>query len=179
MGPPLLVVSGLPASGKTFLGSRLAAELQLPYVTKDEYKELLHQRLPQLSHADAGPLSFSVMYHVAEVVLRAGVGGVLETHFYLGVSEPKILELAQVHRARVLQVYCHAPLDLLRQRHAERVAAGEHPHIHRPELWERLSPQACTRPLDLDAPLLSVDTSAGVDLPAVLAWVTARLDGPA
>ena len=74
--PALLVVSGLPASGKTHLGSRLARELGWPFVSKDEYKAILHGHLPELTRAQAGPLSFEIMYHVAGVVLAITfVGG--------------------------------------------------------------------------------------------------------
>ncbi len=173
MVPTLTVVTGLPAAGKTHLGSRLAVALGGPFVTKDEYKEILHEALPDLTRAQAGPLSFTLMYHVAGVALRAGTSCVLETHFYLGVSEPMILALTQEHAATLLQVHCTAPLELLRERHAARVEAGEHPHIHKADLWAQLSPQACVRPLDLGAPLLTLDTSSGVEVPEVASWVRA------
>ena len=51
MPPTFLVITGLPASGKTFLGSRLARQLGWPFVSKDEYKEMLHNHLPDLTRA--------------------------------------------------------------------------------------------------------------------------------
>ena len=164
-------MSGLPAAGKTHLGTRLAQVLGLPFVSKDEYKEILHEALPDLTRAQAGPLSFELMYHVAAVALRAGVSCVLETHFYLGVSEGPILTLARHHGAQLLQVHCQGPIELLRARHADRVAAGEHPHIHLPGLWENLPAQACVRPLDLGASVLIVDTTTEVSVQAVADWV--------
>ena len=53
--PLLLIVSGLPASGKSTLGARLARTLNLPFVTKDEYKALLLARLPDLTRDVSGP----------------------------------------------------------------------------------------------------------------------------
>ena len=41
MTPQLLVVSGLPASGKTYLGTRLAAALGWPL---EQFSELRHLR---------------------------------------------------------------------------------------------------------------------------------------
>lgn len=38
---PLVLVTGLPASGKTTLAQGLAAMLELPLIAKDRYKELL------------------------------------------------------------------------------------------------------------------------------------------
>jgi predicted kinase len=41
----LIVVSGLPASGKTTLAHLLAAELRLPLVGRDDIKERLFESL--------------------------------------------------------------------------------------------------------------------------------------
>ena len=63
----VVVISGLPASGKTTLAEGLAAHLSLPLVTKDEYKATLLRHLPGLPNSEAGPLSFSLMWQVAEI----------------------------------------------------------------------------------------------------------------
>jgi len=172
MPPTLLVVSGLPASGKTHLGSRLAQVLRWPFVSKDEYKAILHAHLPELTRAQAGPLSFELMYHGVGVVLAAGGSAVLEAHFYLGQSEAKILALAG--EARVLQVFCEAPLDELRHRHAERVASGARPQIDRPFDHAQLPESACWTPLDLSAPLLCLDTTQPGTVECALEWVRAH-----
>lgn len=168
--PTLLVVSGLPASGKTHLGSRLARKLGWPFVTKDEYKQILHDHLPDLTRAQAGPLSFELMYHVAGVMLAAGGNVVLEAHFYRGLSEPKIDGLARAHGARLVQLFCEAPLDDLRQRHAARVASGARPHIDLPFDHAELPESACWTPLALDAPLRRVDTTRPQDIANLARW---------
>lgn len=165
----LIVVSGLPASGKSYLGSRLARELRVPYVTKDDYKQINH--LTDLPNAQAGPLSFSLMYHVAGVTLAAGVDTVLETHFYLGLSEPIIHDLARKHGASIVQVYCHAPLPELKRRHAARVSAGTRPKIDFPFDHEDLPPTANWEPLALTGALLRVDTTQPDVVQTALAWV--------
>lgn len=171
MPPTLLVISGLPASGKTHLGSRLARELGWPFVTKDEYKQVLHDYLPDLTRAQAGPLSFSLLWHVTGVILAAGGNVVLEAHFYRGLSEPKIEALAQTHGAKIAQLFCEAPLDELRQRHAARVASGARPHIDLPFDHAELPESACWTPLDLDAPLRRVDTTQPQDPAELARWV--------
>ena len=171
MSPLLLVVSGLPAAGKSYLGSRLARELRWPYVTKDDYKTILHGRLPEITNAQSGPLSFELMWHVAGVTLEAGVDTVLETHFYRGLSEPKIGALAQAHGAELAQIFCEAPLEVLRERHAARVASGARPHIDHSFDHATLPESACWTPLALDAPLLRVDTTEPDRLPEIVAWV--------
>ncbi|ULH15472.1 ATP-binding protein [Deinococcus sp. KNUC1210] len=174
--PTLLVVSGLPASGKTTLGTALARQLGWPLVSKDEYKEILHDHLPALTRAEAGPLSFEIMYHVAGTVLAAGGSAVLETHFYLGVSEPKIRALTEASGASVLQVYCSAPLPELQRRHDARVALGEHPHIHQTYSMTELPPRACTEPLALDGPLLRLETTVETAQQQAWEWLQGQLE---
>lgn len=171
----LLVITGLPASGKTYLGSRLAGQLGWPLVSKDEYKETLHDHLPDLTRQQAGPLSFEIMYHVAGVVLAAGVNVVLETHFYRGVSEPILTALAEKYGATISQVFCHAPLAELIRRHDERVAVGDHPHIHQSWLYQTPVPDhACSEPLVLPGELLRLNTTQSDTVSDALAWVQAQ-----
>ncbi len=170
-GPLLLVVTGMPASGKSTLGARLATALRWPFVTKDEYKALLREGLSDLEPAQSGPLSFTLMYHVAGVTLAAGVNTVLETHFYRVLSKPKLTALAASHRARLAQVYCDAPVEILQARHDARVASGARPVIDRPMDYGTLPGHCCWTPLALDAPLLWVDTTGPDALRDVLAWV--------
>ena len=178
--PLLLIVSGMPASGKSTLGTRLAHALNLPFVTKDEYKALLLARLPDLTRDVSGPLSFDVMWHVAGVTLAAGVDTVLESHFYHGVSEAHILQLAHTHGARVAQVFCHAPTHVLQARHDARVSSGRRPGIDLPMNYATLPVHCCWTPLDLgDTPLLTVDTTQHDALPGILTWVhTQRKSSP-
>jgi predicted kinase len=41
----LIVITGLPGTGKTTLGRKLAEELALPFISKDDIKELLFDGL--------------------------------------------------------------------------------------------------------------------------------------
>lgn len=177
-GPRLLVVSGLPASGKTTLATELAARLRWPLVTKDDYKAILLDAVPPAERdaaaATNGPLSFALMWHVAAVVLRAGGDAVLETHFYRPQSEAHIRELAGGHGAQLAQIFCEAPLDELNRRHAERVASGTRPGIDRPMDLSQMPPGACWEPLDLGgAPLLRLDTTQPDAPGRSLGWLRA------
>lgn len=173
MAPLLLIVPGLPASGKTTLASFLARELRLPLVTKDEYKQVACDHLPDLPNSAAGPLSFSLMWHVADVTLTAGVDTILETHFYRLQSEHEIMKLAERHEARLVQIFCHAPLPELKARHAARVASGLRPRTDFPFDHENLPESACWEPLQLgDAPLLRLDTTQDTANETATAWAS-------
>jgi len=174
-GPVLLVVSGLPASGKTHLATSLAEALRWPLATKDEYKQILYDHLPNVTRAQAGPLSFSLMWHVTSVILAAGASVIVETHFYRPQSEVHLRDLTRTHQARLAQVFCEAPLSELKRRHAARVASGNRPHIDQPFDHEALPPEACWAPLALDAPLLRLDTTRSDGFDVALAWTKRHL----
>ncbi len=176
MPPRLLVVSGLPAAGKTTLATALSVQLGWPLVTKDDYKMiLLDAAAPEHREQEAatnGPLSFALMWHVANVILRANVSVVLETHFYRPQSELRILELTGQHGAKLAQIFCEAPLNELSERHARRVASGKRPGIDRPFEFSSLPPTANWEPLDLGAaPLLRLDTTKPATVERALSWV--------
>lgn len=180
--PLLLVVSGLPAAGKTTLASGLAQEFRLPLVTKDDYKQILIDHTPDeyrvSQNRRIGQASFGVMFHVAGVILRSGTSCIVETHFHRGLSDPKLLALAEQHTARLGQIFCTAELSELGRRHAARVASGARPFIDFPFQHTELSAHAGWEPLDLGAaPLLRVDTAQPELQAQARQWVRALLNG--
>jgi predicted kinase len=52
----LVLVNGLPGSGKTTLASQLAAHLSVPWVSKDSVKELLADAFPAAAVSSLGPI---------------------------------------------------------------------------------------------------------------------------
>lgn len=41
----LIIITGLPGTGKTTLGRKLAEEFRLPFISKDDIKEFLFDNL--------------------------------------------------------------------------------------------------------------------------------------
>lgn len=176
MPPHLLVVSGLPAAGKTTLATALAEQLGWPLVSKDDYKMIVLDNFPAGPVAErsrqAGKISFDVMWQVARVILRAGGNVVLETHFDRVLGVPPILQLAHDHDAALSQIFCEAPLPELERRHAERVAAGTRLGIDLPDIHKTLPPTANHGPLELgNVPLLRLDTTKPATIERAVSWV--------
>lgn len=175
MSPLLIIITGLPAAGKTTLASALGAQLQLPVVSKDDYKQVLLDLMPEderlIRNSEAGKAGYFVMLKVAEVLLTAGRSLIMETHFYRGVSELNLLPLAERHQAQVLQIFCDVGMEELKLRHAARVAAQTRPYIDHPNIHDRLPENANREPLDLRAPLLRVNTAVPDAAGKALTWL--------
>lgn len=92
----LIIVTGLPAAGKSRLAAALAAELGWPLLAKDAVKEPL---LEQFAGADRNrsralsDVSFALLFALAPPLLQAGRSVVLEGNFRPGEHEPGLLPL--------------------------------------------------------------------------------------
>ena len=66
----LIIVSGPPASGKTTLSRRLAADLRLPLVQRDSFKEIMFDTLGWQDRAWSqrlGGASYELLYYALDL----------------------------------------------------------------------------------------------------------------
>lgn len=109
--PPtrLLIVTGLPATGKTTLARMLARRWSLPLLAKDLIKEPLLDVLGAPDAAASRRLSdasFATLFVLARELLGCGVSAVLEGNFRPAEHAGSVLELARA--AVCAQVLCVA-----------------------------------------------------------------------
>jgi predicted kinase len=164
--PLLIIITGLPCSGKTTLGKRLAADLRLPYFYKDGIKELLFERLGWQDRAWSRLLSlasYDVLFQVMEAQLQAGRSSIVESNFNAAVDTPKFLALFEGHPFTPFQLVCRAPGEVLLQRYQRRAELAErHPgHLDRLILDELREPllTGLYIPLELPGQWVEVDTT--------------------
>ncbi|WP_338258403.1 AAA family ATPase [Dictyobacter halimunensis] len=79
--PTLIIVNGLPGSGKTTLSRRLAADVPLPIFSRDGIYETLYDALDCNSHGMPPLLAkstFTLLYYVLGSVLAGGQSVIVE-----------------------------------------------------------------------------------------------------
>ena len=117
--PLLVVVTGMPSSGKTTVAESLARRLRLPLVAKDDLKESLFETLGSGDVAWSGRLgdaAYDLMFSLARTMLSARVPLIVEANFFVGQAT----RFTSLPEHRLVQIHCDAPLPLLLERYAAR-----------------------------------------------------------
>ena len=175
--PPLLVVvTGPPASGKSTVAAALAERLSLPLVAKDGIKETLFDTLGTGDREWSrrlGRATYPVLFHVLELVLRAGRDVLAEANFATAEANAEFDALRRRAPFRAFQIYCTAPRDVLLARFSARARDGTR---HRGHVDDRGVVEEVRAALDedrhlplaLEGELVELDTSSAVDVAALV-----------
>jgi predicted kinase len=175
----LVLVSGAPGSGKTTLAGPLAAELGFTLLAKDRIKETLGDWLGPSPASPSNPPSaaaepvdpgWSRRLGAASMELLWALAAdapavVLEANFWPG--DPRQRDRVSALAATPVEVFCECPAEVCLQRYAERARVRHAVHVDDSQLG-RL-PALVARsgsPLGL-GPVLTADTTAPVDIPAL------------
>ncbi|MEM7141667.1 MAG: AAA family ATPase [Actinomycetota bacterium] len=174
MAGPLIVVTGLPGSGKTTLARRLRDGMGWPLLEKDVIKEALFEAFGtgDLAHSQAlGGAAHAVLSALAAEQPRA----IVEAFFRPGVAEDVLLAMDRP----LVQVHCACPVEEAVRRYRVRIDdPARHPG-HTPEhqsdaaiaSWADDPPG----PLHLPTPPVVVDTTVPVDIADVIERIEAAL----
>jgi predicted kinase len=163
MADLVVLVNGLPGSGKTTLAGQLAMELGVPVVCKDAIKEALLAAVPASPPDRLGPIAMHAAWS-----LTADLSGtvVLESWWF----RPRDLGFVEAALRRcggpsVVEVWCDVPAELARSRFVARRRDPMYQDAQRlAECWDDWAARA--EPLGIGR-VVRVDTSAVVDIGAV------------
>nr|WP_301539805.1 AAA family ATPase [Nocardioides sp. zg-DK7169] len=170
----MVVVSGLPASGKTTVGRTLSEALSVPLIDKDDILEALFDTLGCEDRAQRHRLSRAsdeILFRVA-----ASAGSAVLVNWWDHDTAP--------HRLRsisdsVVEVFCDCPVEVAaarfaaRQRHPGHLDGLRTPAEH-DEGIRRLR-ESYRGPLRIDDSLITVDTDGPVDADLLLTEVRAAM----
>ena len=164
--PSMLIVSGAPATGKTTLGTKIAGDFALPFLSRDDIKESLYDTIGAGDRdwsRQLGIASIQLLFYVVERLLEVGQGLVVESNFYDRYDTPRFEAVLARYAARVVQIHCTATAPVVIARYRERAARAErHPgHLGAAVLPElRAGLRAATwGPLRLAVPCITVNTT--------------------
>ena len=90
-----ILVTGIPASGKSTMAEYLSEALCIPMLSKDKIKEILFDTIGFHSRAEKvalGTGAMGIMYYFAEQMMKTGQPFILENNFE-NVSKPGIQKL--------------------------------------------------------------------------------------
>ena len=192
--PALIMIIGLPASGKTTLAKRLSEIFKLPVLEKDDFKEALFdtvgfQNYPEKRRLDSA--ANAVLLHSAGVMLEQGIDFIIVNNFRKEM-ENEVKAFLQAHPCRPVTIFPEGDADEFYRRYAARDAAkmrhiahalqdhyplkpGEKPEIPTPtrEDYRRMFESLGMQDVDLGCPCLRVqsDQNAPFDLLSIEKWV--------
>lgn len=179
MGRRLVMVNGVPASGKSGVAARLSAATGWPVYALDTVKN------PFLAEigAEIGPierpfnrvLGRASYRAIFDLIAAAPPGTTVIVDAWFGFQPRALLEslLAEAGVEAVLELWCHAPPETVAARYRDRAGARLPGHPG-PEYAEELRLLAArAEPMRL-GPVLSVETSGPVDQTAVRGFIAAH-----
>lgn len=97
MGMYCILVTGIPAAGKSTTAEFLSARLGIPVISKDRIKELMYDDLGFRSREEKvrlGTGSMHIMYYMAEQLMKCGQPFILENNFE-NTSKEALMEILE------------------------------------------------------------------------------------
>jgi predicted kinase len=157
-----LLVGGWPRSGKTTVARALAAEMQLPYLSKDDTKEALMDALGAPTTVEESRRLGSAAVHALLSAARGCSGAVIDSTWF-----PYTRPLVDALPGRKIEIRCMADQTVCRERFRHRHPDARHLDDARSpdELWDQP-----VNPLGV-GPVVEVDTEKALDVRGLAARI--------
>ena len=127
-----ILVTGIPAAGKSTMAEAISKRLKLPVISKDTIKELLFDNVGFQSREEKvnlGVASMEIMYYVADQLMGAGQSFILENNFEYS-SEQGIKNLLEKHHYSVLTITLTGDYEVIYQRFLKREGSPDRHRGH-------------------------------------------------
>jgi glucokinase len=171
-----VIISGLPGSGKTTLGRRLAQELRLPLLDKDDFLTRLLEAQGSGNRAWRRNLSRDSDRMLQAEAARSAGAVVVSFWRQSGMASDSGTPTDWLSglSALVVNVHCSCPIELAAKRFFERTRHPGHldAEVTLPEVLASLGAQELFDPIDV-GPRVEVDTSTEPDMPRLVGDIEA------
>ena len=177
-GKRVLLVNGIPASGKSRLSHAVSQRTGWPVLALDTIKNPFLQHIEGVDRPFNRTLGKASYQAIFSIIREAPRGSTFIVDAWFGFQPRSVLEehIASSGLTKIAEIWCHAPGEVLAERYAARLddRLPGHPGAeYIPELLE-LAKRAA--PTDL-GPLLDIDTAQAVDDDLVTGWAITTLSG--
>ena len=178
--PFLILVSGLPCTGKTTLAERISDFFSFTLITKDGIKEILFDHLGYGDRDWSKGLSlatYDLMFHIAAASLKAGGSVVLEANFSPDIIRRGLEVIYQQSDFSLFDIHCRTDGEILIERFKQRAFRGTRNPGHLDTIvlseLETLVTGGDEGCLDLDCEAIQVDTThlERLDMDAILTTI--------
>lgn len=127
-----ILVTGIPAAGKSVMAETISERLKLPVISKDAIKELLFDNVGFQSRAEKvnlGIASMEIMYYAAGQLMKTGQPFILENNFEYS-SEPGIKHLLEKYQYSALTITLTGDYNVIYQRFLKRESSPDRHRGH-------------------------------------------------
>lgn len=160
-----ILVTGIPAAGKSTLAGHLSECFDLPMISKDRIKEIMFDDIGFASRAEKvrlGVASMHIMYDMAEQIMKHNKPFILENNFE-NISREPLIRLLEKYAYKAITVMCTGDYSVIYKRFLDR---NNSPSRHRGhavnDSYPEKSPCRAVEPLSYEA-FTSGIASRGMD----------------
>lgn len=161
--PVLVIVNGVPGTGKTTLSKRISKDLGLPCIGKDDIKELLFDKMGTGDlkwSQDIGAGVADALFTFISTWVGRGRSIIAENAYYHELAAPRFKSIVQNTGVIFLEVYCKTDPEVRMKRFIERNENGErHPgHVDNAHYLRLKDSEAVYAPVAV-GDIIEVDTT--------------------
>ncbi len=136
--PALVVVSGLPGTGKSYFSSQLAEKLPFVILESDALRKILYS--PPTYSAEESARLFRLIHRLIEVLIKRGVSVILDATNLAERSREYFYSIAERLGIKLILVWVEAPPELVRERLTKRREAPTGKSDAEWSVYERMKP---------------------------------------
>lgn len=168
----IILVNGVPASGKSSVSHALSSRTGFPVLAIDTIKNPFLQHIEDVDRLFNRTLGKASYQAIWSVIKEAPEGSSFIVDAWFGFQPIDLLKdyLAMLEPVEIAEIWCHAPPDVIGERYRSRLQDRLPGHPGESYVPELISLATRAEPTGL-APIYDVDTTMAFDDKAALRWL--------